>query len=254
MKIESWIVSGDYQIPFQDNRALAVFEKYMAAHRWDGYLNLGDFMDFDSISSFNIGRPGAIMGRHISNDFEIANKILDRHQKIVRARNPKAKFVLLEGNHEERVLRWLDAHPDFNGFFDIPKLLHLAERDMKWVPSWSKGSVYKIGKASFVHGIYTNQYHAKKMVDTESGSIFYGHTHDMMCIPRTRRDKTDLQVGQSLGCMCEMEQSYMKGKPSNWQQGFGVFHFLEDGTYTYYTPRIINNRFIGPDGVLYEAG
>jgi predicted phosphodiesterase len=251
-KIERWIVSGDYQVPFHDDRALTAFEKFMAAHRWDGYVNLGDFLDFDTISHFNVGNVRSILNRQLSNDFEAANKILDRHQAIVRKRNPKAKFVLLEGNHDFRVETWLDSNPQFEGMLDIPKLLHLQERGFKWVKSWSKGEVYKIGKASFVHGLYTNQYHARKMLDAEAASVFYGHTHDMMCIPRTRRDKADLQVGQSLGCMCEVEQSYMKGKPSNWQQGFGVFHFLPDGTYTYYTPRIIAGRFVGPDGVLYQ--
>jgi len=251
MRIRRWIVLSDLQVPYQDDRSLAAVEKYMAAHRWDGYIQIGDFMDFDSISSFNKQAPRRKEGKRIFRDFETANAILDRHQRIIRKRNPKAEFVLLEGNHEERVERWLDENPEFDGFFDVPRLLRLAERRIKWVRSWSRGEVFKVGKASFTHGLYTNQYHAKKMLDAEAASIFYGHTHDMMCIPRSRRDKEDLQVGQSLGCLCEMEQSYMKGKPSNWQQGFGVFHFLPDGTYTYYTPRIINHRFVGPDGVLY---
>ena len=252
-KIKRVIVAGDFQIPYQDDRALAAFEKFMAAHTWDLYINLGDFLDFDSISSFNFGKPRAIRDRYLSSDFALANKILDRQQAIIRKRNPRAEFVLLQGNHEERVERYLDQNPQFEGLLDLPKLLRLDERKIKWVEAWSKGEVYKVGKATFTHGLYTNMYHAKKMLDAEAHSVFYGHTHDMMCIPRTRRDKSDLQVGQSLGCMCEIEQSYMKGKPSNWQQGFGVFHFLPDGTYNYYTPRIIDGRFVGPDGILYEA-
>lgn len=252
-KIKRCIVLSDTQIPFHDERALALVERYMAAHTWDIWLQIGDLLDFDSISSFNKGKPRATEGRRIWRDIEIANEFLDRHQKIVRKRNPKAEFIILEGNHEERVERFLDENPTMEGILDIPQLLKFKERKVRWVKAWSKGEVYKIGKASFVHGLYTNQYHAKKMVDAEAGSIFYGHTHDMMCIPRTRRDKTDLQVGQSIGCLCEIEQSYMKGKPSNWQQGFLVMYVLPDGTYTYYTPRIINHKFVAPDGVLYEA-
>ena len=58
--------------------------------------------------------------------------------------------------------------------------------------------------------------------------------------------------GQSIGCLCERDQAYMKGKPSNWQQGFMVLHVLPGGNYTYYTPRIFNAEFIGPDGVHYH--
>lgn len=60
-------------------------------------------------------------------------------------------------------------------------------------------------------------------------------------------------MGQSIGCLCEYDQAYMKGKPSNWQQGFMVLFLLPNGNYMYYTPRIFDHKFIGPDGVLYEA-
>jgi predicted phosphodiesterase len=253
VKIERWLICPDLQVPFEDPKALAVFEKYMAAHTWDGLLYIGDFLDFDMVSSFNKGAPRRKQGRYLSNDFAYANKILDRHQAIIRKRNPKAQFVMLEGNHEERIERYIDENPEHQGTYEVHIGLRFEERKITCVRSWSRGEVFKIGKASFTHGLYTNQYHAKKMLDAEAASIFYGHTHDMMCIPRTRRDKHDLQVGQSLGCLCDIEQSYMKGKPSNWQQGFGVFYFLPNGNYTYYTPRIINHQFIGPDGVLYSA-
>jgi predicted phosphodiesterase len=250
--IRRWIVSGDYQIPFHDVKALAVFEKYMANHVWDGYLHLGDLMDMDTISGFNKGKPGNVEGRYIVDDFAMTNKMLDRHQQIVWENNPYAKFVLLEGNHEERIDRFISENPVFKGDLDLEKKLRLKDRGFEWVRAWSKGEVFRIGKASFVHGEAASGNHAKKMAEKEDGSIFYGHTHDMICWPVVRRDKTKPHVGQSLGCMCQLEQSYMRGKPSNWQQGFGVFHFLADGTYTYYTPRIINGRFIGPDGVLYS--
>ncbi len=251
--LKRWIVLSDLQVPFHDPKSLKAVEAYMASHRWDGYLQVGDFLDFDAISSFNFGKPRLTENRRVKNDIQIANDILDRHQKIVRKNNKKAKFVLLEGNHEERIERFLDANPAFEGMLDVPKLLKLKDRDFKWVRSWSRGEVYKIGKANFTHGLYTNKYHAHKMLDAEAHSIFYGHTHDVMCIPRSRRDKTDLQVGQSLGCLCNIEQAYMKGKPSNWQQAFGIFYFFPDGTYTYYVTRIINHRFVGPDGIVYHA-
>lgn len=240
------------QVPYQDVQTMMAVEKYMAAHRWDGYLNIGDFLDMDTISSFNEGKARLLQGKSISADILEANKILDRHQAIVRKRNPKAKFVLLEGNHEERVERFLDEHPQFAGFLDVPTMLQLEERGIEWVQSWTKGVVYTIGKANFVHGKATNNYHAKKMAEDYGDNIFYGHTHDMMCIPKASRLHPDkVIVGQSIGCLC-VDMPYMKGRPSKWQQGFAVFHFQPNGTFTYYTPRIFNHKFVGPDGVLYE--
>ena len=252
MKVERWIILSDLQVPYEDVESLAAVERYMGAHRWDGYLQIGDFLDFDSISSFNMGLPRKTRGKFISNDIDRANKILDRHQKIIRAKNPDAKFVLLEGNHENRVERFLDANPVFEGLLDVPKLLRLHERGFKWVRSWTDGHFYKIGKATFIHGGSTGKYHAMKMVDDWGTSIFYGHTHDIMAMPKTRKGLDDLIVGQSIGCLC-LEQEYMRGAPTRWQQGFMVLYVLPNGNFTYYIPRLFAHKFVGPDGELYEA-
>ncbi len=242
------------QVPYHDVRSLAAVEKYMAAHRWDGYLNIGDFLDFDCISSFNKNAPRRKEGKRLWKDIAIANDILDRHQAMVRANNRHARFVLLEGNHEERLERWLDENPEWEGYADLRPLLRLAERDIQWVRSWSKGETFKVGKATFLHGNYTNQYHPAKMATKYGDSVFYGHTHDMMNhAVASHLNPNKVHVGQSIGCLCEREQSYMKGKPTNWQQGFMVLFLLPDGNYTYYTPRIFNHKFVAPDGVLYEA-
>lgn len=251
MKIESWIILSDLQVPYEDVLSMSAVEKYMAAHRWDGYLQIGDFLDFDSISSFNYGAPRKTRGKFISNDIDRAKKILDRHQAIIRARNRGAKFVLLEGNHENRVERFLDQNPVFEGLLDIPKLLNLHERDIKWVRSWTDGKPYKIGKATFIHGNATGKYHAMKMVEDWGTSIFYGHTHDIMSMPKSRKGLSELIVGQSIGCLC-LEQEYMRGMPTRWQQGFMVLFVMPDGKFTYYIPRIFDHQFVGPDGKLYK--
>ncbi len=253
--IKKWIIVSDLQIPYEDVRSLAAVEKYMAAHRWDGLIYIGDLLDFDAISSFNIGSPGLTEGKRLSADFSRASKMIDRHIKLVRGKHNKdAKIVYLEGNHEERVERFLNAFPAFKGYFSVPKALDLAAKDIEWVPAWSTGATYKVGKATFLHGNYTNQYHPAKMAAKYGDSVFYGHTHDMMSHAVANHLHPDkVHVGQSIGCLCERDQAYMKGKPSNWQQGFMVLYLLPDGNYTYYTPRIFNHKFVGPDGVLYEG-
>lgn len=250
--VEAWIIVSDLQVPYQDDRALAVVEKYMATRKWHGYIQIGDFMDLDTISSFNINKPRLSENRRLNKDFDLANTILDRHQRIIRKKNPDAEFVLLEGNHEERIERYLDQHPVFEGMLDIPRLLRLDERGFKWIKSWTNGQAYKVGKANFVHGRYTNQYHPAKMVQKYGDNIFYGHTHDMMCHAVANEFHVDKTiVGQSIGCLCKRDLAYMKGQPSNWQQGFMVLFVRPGGKFTYYTPRIIDHEFIGPDGILY---
>ena len=245
------IILSDMHVPYHDVKAVALVEQYMVNNRYDIYGNIGDFLDMDTISSFNKGRPGNTEGRYLIDDFTMANKILDRHQEIIRRNNPDATFFYLEGNHEERVNRFMAEAPHLKGLLDIKSQLRLDERGIEWIPSWSERVVHHIGKAGFVHGRYTNKYHAAKMVDTYGQSIFYGHTHDIMCHPKINEGDGSLYVGQSIGCLCEYRQQYLKGSPTNWQQGFMELFLLPSGHFTYHITRIIDNEFVGLDGKLY---
>lgn len=246
------VVLSDMQIPYQDERSLNVVERYIEDHRWDELIWIGDFMDFDYLSRFNKDSPRKLEGKRMKNDYAYAGMIMDRQIAAATKKNPNCKFTLLEGNHEFRVEDTIDKFPMLEGWVEVPTGLRLAERGVRWVKSWSKGKIYKIGKANFVHGLYVNQYHAKKMVDTFGANIFYGHKHDVMCISKILKGKDKTVVGQSLGCLCEYEQSYMKGRPSDWQQAFGIFYFKPNGDFTYYVPRIFKNSFISPEGELYD--
>lgn len=228
-------------------------EKYMRAHQWDGYVNIGDFMDLDSISRFNENSPGEKENKRLDQDYLEGNTILDRHQAIIRKRNRKARFVYLEGNHEYRIEDYFKKHPELkDGHYAVKNALRLEERGFEWIRSWSNNEPFSLGKANFVHGKYTNQYHPAKMANKYGDNIFYGHTHDMMCHAVAHEFHPDkVHVGQSIGCLCK-PQKYMKGSLNNWQQGFMVLFLLPDGKFNYYLPRIFNHQFIGPDGVLYR--
>ena len=73
-------------------------------------------------------------------------------------------MVYLEGNHENRIEPYIDAHPAMEGLIEVDKALDLNKRRMKWVRSWSKGELFTLGNCSFHHGLFCNDHHAKKMI------------------------------------------------------------------------------------------
>ncbi len=223
----------------------------MADYRFDGYILIGDFLDFDCISSHNQNNLRAVEGKRLFADYEHAGAILDRHQKIIRANNKNAEFVYIEGNHEARMTRYIDANPALEGMVEVPTALELGRRKFKWVPYWTKGTVFKVGKATFIHGRYTNDAHAKKHVARYGCNIFYGHLHDIQTYSAEMMGEGNTLVGQSLGCLC-LPQKYMQGAPDKWQQAITIFEFFPDGTFTYSVIRIIKHRFIYA-GKVYEA-
>jgi len=238
-KVKNVLVIPDLQCPYEDKRSLAAVEQVMGAHQWNEIVQLGDFLDLDCISTHNTNKLRTIAGKTIQKDFDAGNAILDRWQRLA----PKAKITIIEGNHDERMLRYLDANPQLIGALEVPKGLRLAERGINWVPYWSKGTTYRIGNAYFAHGQYTNEFHAKKMVSRFGVNIFYGHLHDVQGFPLVLRGEDKTIVGQSLGCLCRYDQAYLQGSPTNWQQAFASFHFWPDGFFCYNVVRIFKHRF-----------
>lgn len=238
------IIVPDIHVPYHDIRTLRAVEEFMADYEWQEYVNLGDLLDFDMISKFNAEMLRRLESRRILSDYAIANGILDRHQEIVRANNPDAKFILLEGNHEYRMEILIDKAPQFEGMLEVTKSLKLDERGFKWVKSWSKGDLYKIGKLYFHHGLYVNRYHAAKMVDQFGVNIVYGHTHDTQTHAKSIRGKHKFIEAMSMGFLGdESKMDYMRNRPNNWCQAIGVAEFRPDGTFNLQQIKIINNQF-----------
>lgn len=247
-----WIVLPDLQIPFVDRRALAAVEAYMADTRFDGWLQLGDLVDFMEISSheeknLRMDKVGAIQ-----KSYDAAGEFLDRHAAILRANNRKARMVVLEGNHDFRVEKFLEKNPQCIGMLEVPIALEFKRRRIEWVPFWSKGTIFRLGKAQFIHGRYTVKYHASKHLDMYGDNIFYGHMHSIQVHAKKNIGKDKTVEAACLGCLCRHDLHYMHGGPSDWQLSFSVFHIWPDGYFQRDTTRIFKSRFLA-DGKVYQG-
>lgn len=253
---EKWIVLPDTQLPYVDLQTLAAVEAFMkdvqaSKQPFTGWLQLGDFLDFNEISRFAEGEEDSIED-DIQDSFAAGRAFLARHRAIM---GPKAEMVLLEGNHDYRAEAFLlkNGNRRWRKTLDYRRQLQLDDLGVKWVKTWSEGKLFQKGNAYFTHGLYTNQYHAMKMVQRFGCSIYYGHLHDVMEIPLVQRGPDKTLVGKSLGCLCDYNQKYTRGSPTNWQQAFAVFYFFPDGYYTEHTMRIFKHRFVGLNDRVYDG-
>lgn len=254
---QKWIVLPDMQVPFQDDKTLRAIEAYMAdvaksSMPFDGLLNLGDLIDFDEISRWTEDTPRHRVGKTIRKSFDETDAIVVRHLDLIRRGNKKARFVVIEGNHDWRVEHLVDKQPELEGMLEIPAVLRFEERGIEWVPYWSEGTLFNLGNAHFIHGRYLNKYHAAKHVDLYGVPIFYGHTHDVMEFPKATLGNNKQLVGKSLGCLCTDKMRYIAGVPQNWTQAFAVFYIFPNGDFQEHTIKIFNHRFV-VDGKVYDG-
>ena len=248
-----WLVLPDMQVPYHDKRTLAAVMQYASEYRWDGCINLGDFLDFNEISRWEEGNARSNKTASLARSYEAGRAVLDNQLQAVRARNRSARYVLIEGNHDARIHAYLDKNPEAEGLVEVPVGLELAKRRVEWVPYWTEGTLFRLGNAYFAHGRATSKYHAASMLDKYGVCLYYGHTHDIQTYSKERwgDDKT-LEAG-SLGCLCRYDQGYLQGSPTSWQQAFAVFHVLPSGYYQRFVVRVFNHRFISPEGVEYHG-
>lgn len=250
--IKTAIVLPDLQLPFEDTVAVNAVEQLLKDLRVDYWIQLGDFMDFNYISRWTTENLKVLTGSTFVDDYKYANEFLDRHIKLVRGKNPDAEMVIIEGNHDFRPKVVIEKDPRYEGMIEFDRNLRLKEKNIKFIPFWSTGDIYTIGKANFIHGYYTNDAHAKKHVQNYGKNIFYGHLHDVQTFSIAQSGDHNSLVGQSLGCLCKYQLDYVRGKPVRWQQAFAVFHFFPNGDFTYNVVRIVRGRFIY-NGKVYDG-
>jgi hypothetical protein len=254
METQQVIVLPDMHIPWEDEKTLWAVERFMADHRWDMVINLGDLMDLGCISHWNEGKADTMaLQSQFEDDLAMTQLCLERQLAILRKRNPDCKFKYIQGNHCFWAKAMVEKNPSLRKTFDIPLRLGLKEKGIEWIPFWEDHrNIVRIGKANFIHGEYVNEHHAKKTVSAYGCNIYYGHTHDVQEFSLVHRGDDSTLVGKSLGTLCRYDTPYTKGKPNKWQQAFAHFTVYPDGNYTEHTIRIFKHKFEA-QGIVYDG-
>lgn len=89
--------------------------KYIVEKRPDVVVHLGDHWDMPSLSSYDKGKASA-EGRRVARDIEAGNAGLAKLSAPIRAaRGYSPRLVILRGNHEQRIERYVDDHAELGG-------------------------------------------------------------------------------------------------------------------------------------------
>lgn len=126
------LVIPDTQIRSQDDlEYLEHIGKYIVHKQPDVVVQIGDFADMPSLSSYDVGKK-AYEGRRYALDIEAAHNgmaallapLTDYNQKQRKNGKKlyKPRLVLTLGNHEDRITRAINSDPKLDGFMDLSDL------------------------------------------------------------------------------------------------------------------------------------
>jgi predicted phosphodiesterase len=239
---------GEVMDPFHDEQAMDIalqITSWLEEHdRVDSVINLGDFLDLPAQGRFEQEAAFAATTQDALN----RGHLFLQQQRA--AAGPKAKIVLIEGNHDRRMEKFINinaasafglkkANSDGFPVMSIPYLLRLDEIGVDYIDAYPAGAHWINDRLRAIHGTkvrsngstaaaYTN--------DTPHISTVFGHVHRQELQSRTVFDRQGSikSVAISPGCLCRVDgavpsvngSTKVDGTPAtyyeNWQQGVAV--------------------------------
>lgn len=173
-------------------------------------------------------------------DIATGNWFLDEVQKAA----PKAVIHFIEGNHEDRVERWIvdqtmRHHRDsefLRKLLSPEVLLRLEERGIRYYrrgehhvqglpPGW-----IKLGKIFFVHELGGGKNAAAAAAGRTAGNVVFAHTHQedssTMVFPAV-----GLVKAWNPGCLCSRQPLWRHSNPTGWSHGYAVQFVSRSGDF-----------------------
>ena len=178
-----------------------LFKKVCAALKPNQIILGGDILDMEFIGHF--ATIGQQEGKRLSETLNILKKELTFFKKC-----SKEQVIFLQGNHEERLDRFLDSQPvlkgsvDFEGIFDSLgiKYIPILQQPVQYLPD-----LY------ICHGLFYNQYFTKKHIELLGQSCINFHTHRVQQYVNSYPNGKIMQ-GIGAGSLTETVEYYCKGK------------------------------------------
>lgn len=212
-RTERVVFITDQHYPFQDDYTRSIALQIVEEFNPTIVITGSDGIDFYAISDFD-KNPERIKSTGLQ--LEIDSWIGGEREWI--SVSPNATRYYIEGNHEDRLRRYLYRHPEVADLRAL-QLENLLEFDSLGIEKSINNEVL-IGNLMIKHGTRVNKssaYSGASELASEhfQYSILTGHVHRMGTHFVTTRK--GIVQAQECGCLCKLDVEYAN-RP-NWQQG-----------------------------------
>lgn len=184
-------------------------------------------------------------------DIAHGNWFLDQLQDSA----PNAQIHFIEGNHEDRLERWVidetlsnSRDGEFLRQLTAPEfLLKLKERGIAYyrrsethVPGLPPGWI-KFGKIFFVHELSGGKHAASDSVSRTAGNVVFAHTHREDTATRVLPG-VGLVKAWNPGCLCQRQPLWRHSDPTGWSHGYAYQVIAKSGEFMHVNVPIWEGR------------
>lgn len=249
------LIIPDTQVKFGgDYTYLRHIGQYIVDKKPDVVVHLGDFVDMESLSSYDYGTK-AFEGKRYVKDIKAAGEAMGRLLAPLQEFNAKAKrnkektykprLVLTLGNHEQRIQRAVNSDPKLEGLIKYEDL------------PYADWEVHDFLKPVFIDGVAYCHYFPSGVLGrpATTASALVAKMH-MSCVAGHQQGK---QVaygkrpdGSTITCIIagscyEHNEGYLDHQSNNHYRGIVMLHEVDNGTFDemFVSLRYLRKRYNG---------
>jgi len=223
--------------PGNDFSFLTAIGNYIVAKRPDVIVQLGDFADMESLSSYDVGKK-IFEGRRYKADIECAHEAMEALLQPINKYNERAKSnhkeryvprrILTLGNHCDRINRAVNNDPKLDGTLSIEDLRY---KEYGW-EVYNFLEVVVVNNIAFSHYFTTGQMgrpctSANMMLTKKHMSCIAGHQQGLQLATSYRADGERL-TGIIAGSCYEHDEAYLGPQGNKHFRGIVMLHEVTD--------------------------
>lgn len=218
------VIINDTHIPFEDKTACLAVIEFVAKRRnkIDTVIFNGDMCDFYQISRFNKDPERKCQLQY---NLDETSVFLNKFRQLL----PKAQLHYIEGNHEERLRKYLWSRAEELASLRSLKLTYLLNLDSLNIAYHKEG--VQLGDLYIYHGSIIRKhagYTARAEFEKSGCTGISGHSHrDGKYTIRTRAGQFAWWENY---CLCDLQPEYIVGV-ANWSHGFSYITIINNRPY-----------------------
>lgn len=229
------LVVGDVHVaPDQNLRRATWLGRHIEATKPSRVVIIGDFLSFDSLSAWDKDKRKSMELRRYQKDVNSGKKFIEMMYDEIKPDTAKnTDFIFVEGNHEDRLWRYIERDPTFDGAVNYMRDMN-APKNWKFI-KYKDSYVYK--GVHFTHvPIMENgkpvsgKYVCQRALDVYGAPIVFGHTHKFNVSAVHRKGQPHLQMSVNVGCYFEHIDEYAQGSQTSYWRGLvELTHYKQCG-------------------------
>tara|TARA_R110000803_G_scaffold1228_6_gene4029 strand:- start:7942 stop:8727 length:786 start_codon:yes stop_codon:yes gene_type:complete len=213
---------------------------YAVKHKPDVIINIGDFFDMPSLSSYDKGKK-SFEGRRYFKDIAAGQTAMDTFMQPIRDEQDrqrknkekiwKPRFVYCLGNHEARIDRATEEASEFDGLISMDDL---GLEDFGW-------EVYPFLEVAIVDGIAYSHYftsgvmgrpvsNSRLLINKKMMSCVQGHVQDRD-IAYGRKADGSAVTGLFVGIFYQHDEGYLNPQTNKSWRGIWMLNDVKDGSF-----------------------